>query len=167
MQKIISILLLAFFLTACGFHLRGSEPIPTELKTLQLITENTLSDFTELLKQALQSRGIQLVSNQQKANALHILSANLNQQVTSIGSGGQNTIYLLTYSVKYQLLNEKGQLINSGKTISTTRNYSAGSNQILADTYVQQDLVADMQRDVIAQLIYQLTLTQQSNAVTP
>jgi outer membrane lipopolysaccharide assembly protein LptE/RlpB len=33
-----------------------------------------------------------------------------------------------------------------------------GSNQILADTYVRQDLVSDMQRDVIYQLLNQLRL---------
>lgn len=166
MQKIFLIICLSILLAACGFHLRGSEPMPTQLQTLHLITSEPYSPFTKLLERTLRNNGAQLVSNTQRANSLQILSTSLDQQVTSIGSGGQNTIYLLTFSIKYQLLNPQGEVVQTVRTVSAAKNYSAGSNQILGDTYVQHDLIADMQHDVIYQLLNQLR-TQSRHAITP
>lgn len=157
MQKIVSIIFIAFLLTACGFHLRGYEPISPQLKTVYLETKDPYDSFVKELKHVLTAAGVQVVSQPQpNVVRLEIINTKFNHQIDNIGSTGQNTIYLLTYSITYQIRNAQGVAVQTPQTISTFRNYSAGTNQLLGDTYVEHNLHEDMQRDVIYQLLNRL-----------
>lgn len=157
MKKIVSIIFISFLLTACGFHLRGYEPISPALKTVYLETKDPYDSFTKELKHVLAAAGVQLVSKpQSNAVMLEIINTKFNRQIDNIGSSGQNTIYLLTYNITYQIRNAQGVAVQTPQTINTFRNYSAGTNQLLGDTYVEHNLHEDMQRDVIYQLLNRL-----------
>lgn len=162
MKKIYQFVLLLsinFALTACGFHLRGYEPIPAQLQTLYLQTDTQHSSFTKELTQSLQSAQITLVKDSVNAPLiLQILNEGSTQQATSSGSGGQTTTYLLIYTVKYQLLDQVGNIVLPKQTITITRNYSVSANQLLGDTNTRNMLLGDMQRDAIYQILNRLRM---------
>lgn len=160
MKKLIQIGVVGFFLlqlAACGFHLRGQEPLPPQLKHLYLQTGNPYDPLAKELETVLRSAGVVLVQDAQDAPVtLQILSAGMSQQITGQGASGQLTAYLLSYSVTYQLLDVHGRVIQEPQTVTTTRPYSISANQVLGDTSVHQSLQNDMRRDAVGQLIYRL-----------
>lgn len=146
-----------FALTACGFHVRGYEPLPSQLHVMYLASNTPYSAFTKQLRQTLTSTGIVLVKNAQAAPVtLQILTENNSQQMTSAGVSGQTTTYLLTYTVTYQLMGSKGNVIEGPDTVTTSHSYSITSNQILGDTHVQTGLQNQMQREIIFQILNRL-----------
>lgn len=160
MKKLLNsafILLFTTVIAGCGFHLRGHEPLPVQLHTMYLESNQPYSSLTKQLQQTLQSVGVTLTQTAQAAPVtLQLLQDNFTQTTTAIGSGLQTSTYLLNYSISYQLLDNKGRVLQAPQTINTTRNYSITSNQILGDTNVQANLKDEMQRDVIYQLFNHL-----------
>jgi LPS-assembly lipoprotein len=144
-------------LTACGFHLRGHGSLPPQLRVLYLQSSNPYGVFTKQLQQVLRSIGVTLVQNAQEAPVtLQILAENTGQQLSSQGVSGQVSTYVLSASVSYQLLDAHGRVIQALQTVTTTRNYSVNSNQVLGDISVQGSLQNDMWRDLINQLFNRL-----------
>lgn len=144
-------------LSGCGFHLRGYEPLPPQLKVIYLQTSEPYSAFIKQLKKTLYDVGVLLTENSdQSAVTLEINSAILTQTPTNFGSNGQVTTYLLTYTVTFQLLDRHGKTILGPESVTTTSNYSITSNQILGDMNAQQNLESDLRRDAIYQLLSRL-----------
>lgn len=151
------IITLAIIISACGFHLRGREPLPESLQTIYIQTNQPYSSFTRELRQTLRAMGITIAQDIKTAPLiLQVLSSNLDQQITSIGAGGQTTTYALTYTVSYQLLDRNGVTVLPIQTATTQRDHSATTNQLLGDMNTQNTLTNDMQREVIYQILNRL-----------
>lgn len=157
MKRYFSVFLLSLLLAGCGFHLRGYEPIPCQLRILYLQTDQPYSPLSKKIKQTLQSVGICVVPTRQQAPiTLQILCSDFAQAITNVGSSGQVTTYLLTQTISYQLTDSNCRVIQCPQTASTTRTYSIAANQILGDTAALNSLRNDMQRDVIYQILNHL-----------
>ncbi len=147
----------AILLSGCGFHLRGYAPLPAQLHVLHLQTDEPYSPLSKRLQKILQSMGIILVPCAQQAPVtLQILASNFIQMITSVGSSGQITTYILTQTIVYQLTDCSNKVIYGPQTVSTTRTYSIAANQILGDTAALNSLKNEMQRDVIYQILNHL-----------
>jgi len=157
LRKIFILMALSFFLSGCGFHLRGHEPLPMCMRVLFLQPNDPYSNFTKVLEQTFRSSGVRLVCNPAAAPVtLAILADHFGQTTTSVGSSGQVTTYLLTYSIVYQLKDSYGNPLQCPQTITSTRTYSITSNQILSDTSALDTLKDDMVRDLIFQMLNRL-----------
>lgn len=155
--KQITLLACAFLLTACGFHLRGHIPLPPQLRVLFLECGNQYNPLGKALASALCASGIHLVPNAKAAPVtLEIVSDNMNDNTTSIASGGQVTTYYLVYSVCFQLRDCNGKIILPPQTLTTSRTYSIASSLILANTNGLYDLHEEMRRDIVFQILNRL-----------
>jgi LPS-assembly lipoprotein len=155
--KLFLIASLLLSLTACGFHLRGHEPLPPQLRTLYLESSDPYGEFTKQLQQVFRSIGVTLVQTSQAAPVtLQILSESTGQQFAGQGVSGLVTTYVLSANATYQLLDAHGGVVQAPQTVTTTRNYTVNSNQVLGDLNVQSGLQDDMQRDLINQLLNRL-----------
>ena len=148
---------LAVIVSACGFHLRGREPLPASLQTIYIQTNQPYSSFTRELHQTLNTIGVTIAQDAKTAPIiLQIVNDNLVQQMMSVGASGQTTTYVLTYTVSYQLLDRNGVTVLPTQTAIVHRDYSASTNQLLGDINTQNTLVNDMQREVIYQILNRL-----------
>ncbi len=155
--RLLLLLILAFTLTGCGFHLRGYEPLPAQLKILYLQTNAPYDDFTKQIKTMLSSAKVTLVEHSVAAPlTLQILTEGSSSQLTGTSASGQTNTYSLAYSVTYQILNRQGAVIQAPQIVTVTRSYSVTSNQVLGDTNVQNNLIIQMQRDAIYQIMNRL-----------
>jgi LPS-assembly lipoprotein len=161
------ILVSCFLLTACGFHLRGHEPLPTQLNTLYIQTDEPYNPFIKQLKQTLQNIGVNVVSDEQDAPiTMAILKNTSLQTTTSVGISGQMTTLLLQHSLTYQLLNSHGIPLQAPRTVSTARSYSIATNAVVGNTSAQVTLEDEMQRDLIFQLFNQLRSSTTLQAIS-
>lgn len=164
---LMALLMFTLSLSACGFHLCGHEPLPPQFKILYLKSCDSYSVFTKGLRQVLVANGVQLVSCPQSAPiTLQILSNNLNQQTIGVGSSGQITTYIITYMVTYQLLDNKGCMIQKPTTVSTNRNFAISSTQILGNINALDSLKVEMQRDIVFQIFSHLRHLQNCYATS-
>jgi LPS-assembly lipoprotein len=160
MKRTITLFFLFFLsitLSACGFHLRGHEPLPPELHVIYIESTTPYTEFSKRLEQTLRSIGIVVTRCPQDAPiTLHIIAQTVTHQLTSQGSNGQLSTYLLSYFVSYQLVAADGHVLQCPQTITETRSFQISANQLLGDTNVQDTLVDSMRRDAIYQLLERL-----------
>lgn len=146
-----------FLLTGCGFHLRGHEPLPPQLHTLYVKSDNPYGAFTKSLERTLHGIGVIVVQDPKQAPyTLQILSEDFSQELTSQGASGQLSTYVLVYTVSYQLVAINGTIIKGPSIVTSTRSYSAASNQISGDINIQNSLKDDMQLDAVVQILTHL-----------
>ena len=103
-KKILTIVLCASLLTACGFKLRGDYLLDDELQTLYVSSSDIHGELTRLVKQHLTRNQVQVLKHSKlDVPELRIVSDKLDRRTLSVFPNGQVAEYELIYSVRYQL----------------------------------------------------------------
>jgi LPS-assembly lipoprotein len=152
----IGVCIITVALGACGFHLRGSRPIPPALRTLQLQSSQPNDAFTKTLKQYLQNVGIQLTDKRNHPQ-LRLLSAASVSNPGSMSASSQTREYRLTFTLQYQLNDANGVTIQPSRSITATRTLLLNTNRMLGSTSEEQTLNHEMQLEIARRLLDQLT----------
>jgi len=155
--SLLSLLLLAFLLNGCGFHLRGKNTLPVERIFVQ--TSNEFSPFIVQLKHALEVSGAQLTDTPEAAQlTLHVVSEVMDKQILSLSSGGRVREYRLQYRVSLRAYDKKQQDWLSASEISLRRDFSYDDSQILSkeqeENLLQKNLRSDAVQQVVRRLIH-------------
>ncbi|MGB6975979.1 MAG: LPS assembly lipoprotein LptE [Gammaproteobacteria bacterium] len=153
-------------LTACGFELRHQPPLPPSLQTLYLQSSDPYGQFESMLKQTLKLAGVTLVSNPNQAPfILNIQSKNFSTTDVSIGTSSQARVYSLTYEVTYALSNQQGKTLVGPRTVSASGSLTLNPNQLLESNGQQDQMIMQLQRQDIQQIIAQLGSKQVAQTV--
>jgi LPS-assembly lipoprotein len=159
-------LLACLCLTACGFELRHTPPLPPSLQTLYLQSSDPYGQFESMLKRSLQLAGVTVVSNSNQAPVtLSIQSKNFSSTATSIGTSSQARVYGLTYDVTYALTNHQGKTLIDSTTVSASGSITLNPNQLLESNGQQDQMIMQLQRNDIQQIIIQLGSKQSAQAI--
>jgi outer membrane lipopolysaccharide assembly protein LptE/RlpB len=142
-----------FLLSACGFQLSGHTPLLPNLKELYLDTPQPYAIFAVELRQTLNSMGVTVTESPMGVTTLKIIDTRLNSTTTSLGSVGQTTIYNVNYSVTFQLLSLRGEIITPTRTLTASRSFSITASQVDADSNSFVELEEAMRQSIISQLV--------------
>jgi LPS-assembly lipoprotein len=170
--KTIVFAVIVMLIAGCGFSLRGSQALPTELNTVVINTTLQYSPLTRALDRRLPV--YQLKSVKADAEEVEELEAsetvlinlqpeNLERRLLSVFSSGQVAEYELIYSVDYQVIFPNAEPINN--TMSVSREYQDDPRQILAKAR-ELELVMTEMRNETADRIIRLLSSQYSFAVS-
>jgi LPS-assembly lipoprotein len=168
MQKIKWLItgLACLYLTACGFALRQQPPLPPSLQTLYLQSNDPYGQFENTLNHTLKLLGATMVDNPNQAPViLNILSKNAITTPVSIGTSSQARVYSLTYQVTYSLTNQQGKTLVGARTVSAAGSITLNANQLLESNGQQAQMMMDLQRQDVRQIITQLSSKQVLQAV--
>ncbi len=164
-----AIAFVALVTTACGFKLRGAYTFPFASVTLQ--TPATAPEFGLQLQRTVQGEGtLTLLSDAQVATQLdasgsaslvrhakvRVLEVFVDKRILSLSSGGKVREFQLEQRVKFDVVDAFDKPMLAERTISATREYSFTDAQALAKEGEERMLRADMQTDLIAQMMRQL-----------
>lgn len=131
-MKIIITFCLLLLLSACGFHVRGTEPVPPALKTMYVQSVHPFDRFTKKLKASLGQVGVNVLSKPEHAPfILNISSINLATATSSISASNTVSEVVLTYTVNFDLENQKGKIIVPTTAVTSTTNFVSNTNQLL------------------------------------
>ncbi len=152
-----SLIIAVFFLSSCGWHLRGSAPLADELSILHLQLADPHSDMSRTIKRAFTALGATLkTSLHQKDGApLSLITSKISQQrrTVSTSSRGKDAEYALISSIVYKIKNTDGAIISGPTMLSVEKIYLFDSDNVVGSYNEEQLLRHEMQRDLVQQLL--------------
>ncbi len=143
---------LLVLVTACGFHLRGSDEQFAGLPAIYIEGDDIA--LIDLLRQTLQDAGA-VVVEQPAATSLHLLirSESLERRVLSVNSSGKVQEYILFYQLRFIL----GSAANDPEqAIELQRDFDFSGTDVLAKEDEAASLFRQMRREAARRLLRRL-----------
>ena len=142
-------------LTACGFQLRGSAPLPFQSMYVQAAQT---SQFATLLKRAVRAGSATRIAEQpgEAEVVLQVLNELQEKQILSLGGGGRVSEYQLRYRISYRLTDSKNHEHIPATEIVLKRDYSFTDEQALSKETEEALLYRDMRNDAVQQMVRRL-----------
>lgn len=157
MKKLILTLFFSFTLAACGFHLRGTAPMPDYLKKIAIQPNTPHLPLQTDIRNLLVNNGVQVVDISQKPDAvLHIITDEFITEDTSIGADGRIREKSYTYQSSFELLTPEGQTLLPVQSVRSQRLIEFDPDLALAQTMEAQVVKTENRRDVANQLVQRL-----------
>ena len=148
-------------LSACGFHLRGSNgSFMLPFATMYIGLPDT-SPLAIDLKRYIRAIGsTEVVNTRDGADAvLDVLSdpeRNRTKTILSLNSSGRVSEYQLGYSINFRVLDKAGNQLLAPTTISLVRPITFNESQVLAKETEEAQLYRDMRNDLVQQIMRRL-----------
>lgn len=150
----LSLLFVTLLFSGCGWHLRGYEPLPEEMKSLYLSIPNETSELSRSLKRSLKSMGVDLVDSAAQAKmTLAVTDIKHNRRTISTSGRGKAAEYELTSLLTYEIKDSAGERLFGPDTVSAEKVYLFDPNRVVSAFEEEQLLREEMQRDLISQLL--------------
>ena len=155
----LAILLATVMLTACGFHLRGSalhDDMP--FKSIYIAGIADSSPLGMDLKRNLQAGGTVVTAKREKAEVvMNVLSTKMKRKkILSLNAEGRAREYGLVYSLRFRVLDAKGNVVLTPTTLKQERKFNYTESEALARVNEQETLYQDMQADLVQQILRRL-----------
>ena len=152
MRALIAILI-ALLLTACGFQLRGAQPLPF---SSLYIAENWALGATP--KRNLRALGCpQLAQTTQEAQAVFTTIGEAREKIIlSLSATGRVREFQLRYRFAYRVHDLKGREFVPPTEIILVRDISFSDERVLAKEQEEVLLYRDMQNDMVQQVLRRL-----------
>lgn len=156
-------LLLGLLLTACGFRLAGTLPLPSVLKRVHIdlaqpyrVSESPLE---VALRERLTQRGATVLPKVDPAETrLRLWDLIERRETLSIGSDGKALEYRLLISVNYEV-RRGDKLLLAADTLSASRDYSFAPSSILAKEAEEAELRQFIQGELAELLLLRLEIS--------
>ena len=143
--------------SACGFRLAGSEPLPAVLARPYLSLKNPYSDFSREFEHRLKSVGAALQTVRADSTATIEVTKDLVETRTlSVTSHNIPTEFELVYTVTFVVKGPDKQLL-APQTISLSQAYSFEENALLAKENEADVLRQQMARDLVGIAVHRLS----------
>ncbi len=149
-------------LSACGFHLRGSQGhmmiLSQTFPTLSIQLTEELQSFTLPLKTALRQSGIQLVETNASAT-LVLLEYKHWDTPLAYGIEGETRRERLEGSLSFKVVSDAPQLTLPTMLVNASRDRYRYLNFDLSDAEEKQAVLTQLQSDLIYAMFRQIALT--------
>jgi LPS-assembly lipoprotein len=165
--RLAAVLIGAALLSACGFHLAGSRPLPDVLRRvyLDVIVPYRVSEppLEASLRQRLTRQGAVVTKEAASATAtIKLTNLKEGRQVLSVGTNGKAIEYLLVTTVDYEVIDGGNVLVTPG-SLRVTRDYSFNDDQVLAKE-AEEARLREYIQDQLAELLLLKVETQLSHS---
>jgi LPS-assembly lipoprotein len=144
-------------LSACGFRLAGSDPLPAVMARPYLSLKNPYTDYSREFEHQLKTSGATLQFSREGATATVDVTKDLVEQRTlAVSAKNIPTEYELTYTVTFSVHGGGKQLL-APQTISLSRDFSFDETLQLAKEHEADILRQQMARDLVSITMRRLT----------
>ncbi|MBZ0126335.1 MAG: hypothetical protein K8F32_08170 [Rhodocyclaceae bacterium] len=159
MRALISVML-ALMLAACGFQLRGAQPLP--FSSLYVPADSW--ETGALLKRNIRAlNSTQLTETPQEAQAVFTLLGEAREKnILSLSGTGRVREYQLRYRLAFRVHDLKGREFIAPTEVVLVRDISFSDERVLAKEQEEALLYRDMQNDMVQQLMRRLAAAKVS-----
>ena len=152
---------LVLTLSACGFHLRGSNgSFMLPFATMNIGLPDT-SPLAIDLKRYIRAVGsTEIVDTREAADATREVLADpektRTKSILSLNSNGRVREYQLGYSIQFRVVDKAGNVLLGLTTIALNRPIAFNESQVLAKETEEAQLYRDMRNDLVQQIMRRL-----------
>lgn len=158
-RLLFALLFSAMLLGACGFHLRGQEPMP--FKSVYISTGNPKTAFIGALRRDFErSRVAQTAAEKEADVVLQIVSESSELQILTLDSSGRVTEYRLIYRVSLRAYDHKKQDWIPAIVMEMHRDFFYDDSLVLAKQSEQNLLADSMYSEMAQQIVRRLSLAK-------
>ncbi|CAM3449445.1 LPS assembly lipoprotein LptE [Parendozoicomonas haliclonae] len=146
-QRIFSpflVVMLAVMVSACGFQLRGTVNVASDLKHLSI--EGGERDFQRLLMHRLEQAGIAITDS--APYKVEILSLTDDEMLASTSGGNIVTDYELTVTLNWQLESESGEVLLPAQKLTQQGVYQRFINEYNASQNAREQTMEELQQNL-------------------
>ncbi len=152
---------LIFFLSSCGFQLRGAELSALPYKSLHIALKPESELYLWLSRYIQSLKSTVIVEDSAQAEATFMELNNIRQKnILSLDAQGRVKEYRLAVDYTFQVVNQKGEIIVPPNEINLTRDVSHSDDNLLAKESEEAILWRDMYQDLSNQILRRLAMTQ-------
>jgi LPS-assembly lipoprotein len=164
--QLAALCLMAFLLTACGFHPQGDMRLAQPLKKMYLQTPDPYGTLAHNLHDYLKMSKVILVSSSSEADTVLAVERDSNaQELLSVAGTQQTRQYKLIATVIFSVSDRKGRVILAPQTLSETRTITVQANQILGSSNEAKLYEQQMRRALAIAIMNRLASVQVTKAV--
>lgn len=158
LKRSLTVLGLAFLLTACGFNLRGTGTTQMALTELDFAARDAFSTLSKQVKESLLHNKVSVSSS--APFTLYLGLEENSKRTASFTAGTRSAEYTLTSAVSYEL--RSGNLPALLKdSVEVQRTYAHNQDNVTGSGQEEALLREEMRRDLVMQLMMRL------QAITP
>ncbi len=140
-----------FLLSACGYHLRGSQYETGQVKKIALL--NASGPLHRQMQLTLRSTGGQLLDKADNAEVVvYVNHEKMDRRVLSISSVGKANEFELIYRLNYSMLDTQGKPLLESAEMEIYRDYFNDQEDILAKNNEELIIREEMYRQAIRTL---------------
>ena len=140
-----------FTLSACGFHMRGTNSVSFQTMYLQ---DSGAPSIARDLKRSVRTSGVKLVDTPEKAQiSVELLSENGEKRILSLSGNGRVREFEIYYRVVFRVRQTENELWGPSQTIEQKRDFTYDDSQVLAKEGEETRLNNDMRTDVIREIL--------------
>lgn len=137
-------------LSACGFHLRGSEALPPEMAVTYIQSSNPFSTLVDDFAEALRTRGAKVTERLEDATAVLRIEANdKDRDVLSVNTSGKVLEYDLRQIIQFSVATAENLPIVESQTVSMRRAYLYKSTDVLGSEREKDAVRHTLQKNLV------------------
>jgi LPS-assembly lipoprotein len=145
-------------LVGCGFQLRSSADLADNLKTMYVQGIDLSRGVGKSLNRGLKFNGVNVLeSYEEGASVLTILEHKIDRRVLSVGGNAKVSEYELHGVIRYQVTDDKGEVISKAQSVEAYRDYRFDENQVLAKAEEEEQLRDELEQQLIQSLLRRLS----------
>ncbi|MFT5131600.1 MAG: LPS-assembly lipoprotein [Gammaproteobacteria bacterium] len=158
------IIILLFTLSACGFHLRGSQQSLSMAISEVYVSNTHANEVTNEVRLQLVGSGVKVVESKEMAKfALKLDKESFDRTVLSVsGRTGKVEEYQLTFTVNMSVIDDSGNELLSDEQIYLTREYTFDENAVLSKFGEEQLLRDELVSEAATQIVRRLDVETRS-----
>jgi len=153
--RALAVLLPAWLLAGCGFHLQGHHELPRSLASARIVASDTQSDFCSALRTALLVAGARLDGAPDGAATIHVLDDRTAERVLTVSAHNIPTAFELSYRVRVSV-DYQGHELMAPEEHVLTREYSFDERALLAKQRERDTLTQALADDMAALIMRRL-----------
>ncbi|MDB4032508.1 LPS assembly lipoprotein LptE [Porticoccaceae bacterium] len=157
MMKILLPIAMIFLLSACGWQLRNSQVVPTDLGSLYLSSNDAHSDLIQELTRALNVYGAKIVPSAADASySVVIVDFRQTRRSGTINAAARVAEYQLNEEVDFLIVGADGAQLIPLSTASVERVYEFNEQDVLASDNEERRVKNGMREEIVRQILNRL-----------
>jgi LPS-assembly lipoprotein len=148
--RFLGVLVAALLLGACGFHLRGAAPLPTEMSVTFIQGTSEFNSLNDDFRTALESHGARVTQDRGEATAvLTILENKTGTDVLTVDLGGKVLEYRISQMIHFEVAAADGHVLVDRQSVSMNRAIKFNRDDVLGKEREAELIRKELQRDVV------------------
>ncbi|MCS5594532.1 MAG: LPS assembly lipoprotein LptE [Porticoccaceae bacterium] len=148
---------IVLLLSACGWQLRNSQVIPSNIGSLHIATQASHNIFVSELTRALDVYGVDVVSSAADASySVVIVDFRQNRRIGTLNSSARAAEYQLNEDVDFLITDPSGAPLTKLLTASVERSYEIEERDILSSDNEERLVRIEMREEIVRQILNRL-----------